>query len=147
MAVGVKPPAWFWLVALLLVAWQAIGVYFCVDQLQHGAASSMWDQTPYHQAFYAKLPAWYNYAYMAATFGGLLGGLALLLREKRARLLFWLSLIAVIVMFGYTFGATDLIAHDGAKKVVPFPIFIAAVGLFSVWFASFSTRKGWLGVR
>lgn len=147
MATGVKPPAWFWIVAILLVAWNAIGVYFCVDQIQHGAMSAMWEQTPYHRALYASLPVWYNWCYAVATFGGLLGALALLLKEKRARVLFWISLIAVIVQFGYVFAMTDMIAHQGAAKTVPFPVFIALVAAFSIWFAGMAARKGWIGAR
>ena len=145
MTFQTKPPTWFWTVAILLVLWESIGVYFCLDQIQHGAASAMWEQTPYHQAFYKTLPGWYNYAYAVATFGGLLGGLALLLRERRAIYLFWASLIAVIIQFGYTFSMTDLIAHEGAAKVVPFPVFIALVGVFAIWFAALAARKGWIG--
>ena len=147
MATGVKPPAWFWIVAILLLAWNAIGVYFCVDQIRHGAMSAMWEQTPYHQALYASLPVWYNWTYAAATFGGLLGALALLLKERRATILFWISLIAVIIQFGYVFAMTDMIAHQGAAKTVPFPIFIALVALFSIWFSGMAAKKGWIGAR
>lgn len=140
-----KPPGWFWIVAILLVLWNAIGCYFCIEQFRLGGASAMWEQTPYHQSLYQSLPAWYNYVYAVATFGGLLGGLALLLRERRAIILFWISLIAVIVQFGYTFAMTDLIVHEGAAKVVPFPILIALVGLFAIWFSSVAAKKGWIG--
>ena len=95
--------------------------------------------------YYAALPSWYNWVYVVATFGGLLGGLALLLRERRSILLFWVSFLAVIVMFGYAFAATDLIANKGLAQVVPFPLFIAAVGAFSIWFAGMAARKGWIG--
>jgi hypothetical protein len=145
MADTTKPPVWFWLVAILLVLWNAIGCYFCVEQFRLGAASAMWEQDPYHQALYQSLPAWYNYAYAVGTFGGLLGGLALLLRERRSIILFWISLIAVIVQFGYTFAMTDLIAHEGAGKVVPFPVFIALVTLFAIWFSGMAAKKGWIG--
>ena len=145
MAVTTKPPVWFWIVAILLVLWNAIGCYFCVEQFRLGAASAMWEQDPYHQALYQSLPAWYNYVYAVGTFGGLLGGLALLLRERRAIILFWISLIAVIVQFGYTFAMTDLIAHEGAAKVVPFPVFIAIVALVAIWFSGMAAKKGWIG--
>jgi ABC-type long-subunit fatty acid transport system fused permease/ATPase subunit len=75
MAQTAKPPVWFWIVAILLVLWNAIGCYFCVEQFRLGAASAMWEQTPYHQALYNSLPGWYNYVYAVGTFGGLLGGL------------------------------------------------------------------------
>ncbi|MES2096332.1 MAG: hypothetical protein V4459_06205 [Pseudomonadota bacterium] len=78
-------------------------------------------------------------------FGGLLGGLALLLRERRSIILFWISLVGVIVMFGYAFAATDLLAHKGAAQTIPFPAFIAAIAVFQIWFASMAAKKGWIG--
>jgi hypothetical protein len=47
-------------------------------------------------------------------------------------------------MFGYAFAATDLIAHKGLAQVLPFPLFIAAVGAFSIWFSRLATARGWL---
>lgn len=143
MAIGVKPPAWFWLVAVLLVLWEAAGCFACVQQFKLGAAA-MGPVDDWSLRYYAALPAWYNPVYAVATFGGLLGGLALLLRRRIAITLFWISLAAVIVMFGYAFGETDLIAHKGLGQVLPFPLFIAAMGAFSVWFAKLAARRGWL---
>ena len=48
-------------------------------------------------------------------------------------------------MFGYAFAATDLIAHKGLVQVLPFPLFIAAVGVFSIWFTGLAMRRGWIG--
>jgi hypothetical protein len=145
MATGMKPPAWFWLVALLLVAWNAMGVWACVQQLHFGAEAWGPKTTEYDRQLYAALPAWYNYVYIVATFGGLLGAIALLLKEKRSRLLFWLSFVAVVVMFGYMFGATDIIKVKGVQTAVGFPVVVAVIGLFQIWFAGFAARKGWIG--
>jgi hypothetical protein len=140
----VKAPAWFWIVAVLLLLWEAMGCYACVSQIKLGAAA-MGPVDDWSLRYYAALPVWYNWVYVVATFGGLAGGLALLLRNERASLLFWISLTAIVVMFGYAFAATDLIAHKGLGQVLPFPLFIAAVGAFSIWFAGFAARKGWIG--
>lgn len=144
MSSGVKPPAWFWLVAILLVTWEAFGCYACYMQLTMGPAS--WGPVDdWARTYYAKLPGWYNYVYIVATFGGLLGGLALLLRERRSTLLFWVSLIAVIVMFGYTFAATDMLAHKGAAIAIPLPAAIVIVGIFAIWFSGMAAKRGWIG--
>ena len=142
---GVKPPVWFWIVALLLVLWEGYGVYMCVDQFQHGAHSAGWDPSPYGEALYAKLPVWYNYVYAIATFGGLLGALALVLKERRAAILFTISLIAALVNFGYLFAATDLIAHEGPAKSFPVPAMVVVVTLFAIWFSRLAAGKGWIG--
>lgn len=139
-----KVPVWFWIIAVLLVLWEAMGCYACITQIRLGAAA-MGSVDDWSLKYYASLPAWYNWVYVVATFGGLLGGIALLLRDNRASVLFWISLVAIIVMFGYAFGATDLIAHKGLGRVLPFPLFIAAVGAFSIWFAAFVARRGLIG--
>ncbi len=140
----IKPPMWFWIVALLLVLWEAAGCFACYQQFKLGAAA-MGPVDEWSLQYYAALPAWYNWVYAIATFGGLAGGLALLARKRIAKPLFWISFAAVIVMFGYAFAATDLIAHKGLAQVLPFPLFIAAVAAFSIWFAGNAEKKGWLG--
>ncbi len=144
MTTAIKAPIWFWIVAILLVLWEAMGCYACAMQIRLGAAA-MGPGDAWSLRYYAALPVWYNGVYAVATFGGLLGGLALLLRDRRASALFWISFAAIVVMFGYAYAATDLIAHKGLGQVLPFPLFIAAVGLFSIWFAAFAARRGWLG--
>lgn len=138
-----KAPVWFWIVAVILVLWEAMGCFACITQIRMGAAA-MGPVDAWSLKYYAALPVWYNWVYVIATFGGLLGGLALLLRNRQALILFWVSFVAIIVMFGYAFVATDLIAHKGLGQVLPFPLFIAAVGAFSIWFTRFVAAKGWL---
>ena len=137
-----KAPTWFWIVAVLLLLWEAMGCYACVLQFRLGAAA-MGPVDDWSLKYYAALPAWYNPVYAIATFGGLVGALMLLLRNKLASLLFWVSFVAIIVMFGYAFAATDLIAHKGLAQVLPFPVFIAVVGAFAIWFTGFAAGKGW----
>lgn len=144
MTTKTKAPAWFWVAAVLLVLWEAMGCYACGEQIALGAAA-MGPVDDWSLKYYAALPVWYNWVYVVATFGGLLGGLALLIRDKRALLLFWISLAAVIVMFGYAFAATDLIAHKGLGNVLPFPLVIAAIGALSIWFTRFAASKDWIG--
>jgi len=138
-----KVPAWFWIVSVLLLLWGAMGCYACVMQFKLGAAA-MGPVDDWSLKYYAALPAWYNWVYVVATFGGLIGSVALLMRSRRAVVFFWISLVAIIVMFGYAFAATDLIAHKGLGQVLPFPLFIAAVCAFSIWFAKLAARKGWI---
>jgi hypothetical protein len=142
MMPAIKPPVWFRVVSVLLVLWEAMGCYACVAQIRLGAAA-MGPVDDWALRYYAALPAWYNAVYILATFGGLLGGGALLLRRGPAVFLYWASFIAIVVMFGYAFAATDLIAHKGLGMVLPFPLFIGAVGLFAIWLARLARKRGW----
>ncbi len=139
------PPVWFRVVAIILVLWGVTGCYFWYTQFRFGAESWGPDVTDWDRAFYASLPVWYNAVYAVAVGCGLLGALALVARSVLSIPLFVISLVAVIVMFGWTFVATDLIAHKGVMVATGFPIFIAAVAAFQVWLARRGRAKGWIG--
>ncbi len=138
-----KPPSWFVPIAVLLVVW---GVAGCTTLYLHIAFGPALDPnaTDWDRAYYAALPLWLTLVYAVAVGGGLLGSLALLTRSRMAVPLYILSLAAVIVQFGYLFGATDLIAHEGVVTAMAFPAFIAAVGIFQIWFAKRAERRGWI---
>lgn len=138
-----KPPGWFWLVALVLTLWGLMG---CFALYLHITVGPKMDPHPteWDIAYYKALPAWFTAVYCVSIFGGLLGSIALLMRSKLAHPLYIASLAGVIVQFGYVFLATDLIAHKGAAATVPFPLFIAVVAAFQIWFAVYAKRRGWI---
>lgn len=139
-----RPTGWFTAVAVLLGLWGLMG---CASFYAHLAWGPDIDPkaTDWDRAFYAALPGWLNIVYAVAVGAGLLGSIALLLRSRLARPLYLVSLIAVIVQFGYIFVATDLIAHKGVLVATGFPIFIFVVAIFQIWFAGYAQRRGWLG--
>lgn len=136
------PPGWYYLVVGVFTLWSAIGCYFCYLQFRLGA-EWMADATDYDRALYAGLPGWYNYCYAVAVGAGTLGGVVLLARSAVARPLLALSLLAVVIQFGYLFAMTDIIAHKGFLKVVPFPAFIALVAIGALWLSGLAMRRRW----
>ena len=138
-----RAPAWFRLVGIVLLLWGLMGVAAWAQQLRLGA-DAMGPASAYDRTLYASLPRWYNAVYGAAVLGGLTGSVALLARSRMAQSLFLLSLLAVLVQFGWLFAATDIVAAKGARTVVPFPLVIAAVAVFEVWFANRSAERGWI---
>ncbi|HVJ03101.1 MAG TPA: hypothetical protein VM662_13035 [Sphingomonas sp.] len=138
-----KPAGWFVVVALILVLWGIAGCASLYAHLAYGPALDP-GATEWDRAYYDALPGWFAFVYAVAVLGGLLGSLALLMRSKLARPLFVLSLIAVVVQFGYVFLGTDLIGHKGAGATLPFPLFIAAMAVFQIWLAGYAERRGWI---
>lgn len=137
-----RPPVWFWIVAVLLLLWELIGCYFCLQQFRLGA-DAMPGATDYDRALNASLPVWYNWIYALGVGSGALGGLALLTKKAVAKPLYVVSLVAVLIQFGYLFATTDIIAAKGVW-VTYFPAFIAVVGLFAIWVADRTIKRGWL---
>lgn len=137
-----RPTTSFWAVAILLTLWNAFGCYAWYLQWTLGA-EAMGPASDYERQLYDALPGWYNGVYAVAVGAGLIGSLALLGRSAASRWLFVLSLVGIAVMFGYFFAATDVIAVKGAAATLPFPILVALIAIFSIWFAGYAMRRGW----
>ena len=138
-----KAPVWFWIVAVLLLLWEAVGVMACVMQLRMGAAS--WpDAMDYDRRIYLSMPVWYNWVYAVATFGGLTAAVLLLMRRALAVPLYIVSLVAIVIMFGYVLGTTDMIAHKGFLAAAGFPIVIFLLGVVAVWLSRTARERGWI---
>jgi hypothetical protein len=138
-----RAPAWFTILAVVLLLWGAMGCFACIQQFRLGA-DAMGPATDYQRALYAGLPVWYNAVYAVAVGTGLLGTIALLAKSVLARPLFAISLVAVVIQFGWLFATTDIIAHQGVGTV-GFPLFIAGVAAFEIWLARHAQRRGWIG--
>jgi hypothetical protein len=137
-----KPPTWFYVAAIILIVWECIGCLAYLSQVTMSAADMA--QLPAAQReIWAMMPAWVTSAYALAVWVGLAGGVALLLRFRISRTLFIVSLIAVVVQFGWTFLATPLLSTIGGSAAI-FPAFIIAVGVMAVWFAGKAAGNGWL---
>lgn len=139
---GTKPPAWFRVVSVVLLLWGLMG---CFAIYMHVAVGPKIDPqaTQWDHDYYAALPAWFLWDYVIAVGGGLLGSAAMLARSRHAKPLYIVSLIGVVIQFGWIFLATDMIAHKGVY-VVYFPAFIFAVAVFQIWFAGLAAKRGWI---
>lgn len=138
-----KRPGWFILLVAVLILWGLAGCASLYAHVVHGAEmakqAGAWDE-----AFFASMPGWLNWDFAVATFTGLFGSIALLLRSKLARPLYIVSLVAIVIQFGYIFLTTDLIAHKGVLVAAGFPAFIFAMALVEIWVASLAEERGWV---
>lgn len=131
-----KPPVWFWIVSVVALIWNGLGVLaylgqaFMTDEMMAALPEK-------EQALYADLPAWYTAAFALAVFCGALGCLALLLRKKWAYLLLVVSAIAAISQQVY------LIVVIKPDSIV-MAIVVIIIALFLVWFAKKAIAKQWI---
>jgi hypothetical protein len=140
---AVKPPTWYWIVSSLALVWMLIGVAaWTADFMLDEAALA--EMSEAQQQLYTTRPQWLFIVYAIAIFSGLLGTIALLMRKTWAIPLFAISLVAIIVQFGYTFLVMNAIGVLGAAVALPFPIVIFVIGLLLLWFATRAKNSGWL---
>jgi hypothetical protein len=137
-----KPPTWYYLVAGLITFWALIGCYAYLSQVSMSADDLA--QLPAQQReIWAMMPAWVTGAYASAVWIGLAGAICLLIRLRIAQTLFIVSLAAVIVQFGWTFAATPILSTMGGSAAI-FPLVIAAIGAFEIWFSRMAATRRWL---
>jgi len=135
-------PAWFRLVGVALLLWGLAGCYACVQQFRLGA-EAMGPASAYDRALYAALPVWYNAVYAVAVGCGLLGAVALLARSVLAVPLTALSLVAVVIQFGWLFATTDIVAVKGAWTAI-FPLVIVVLAAMAASLARQARTRGWI---
>jgi len=136
-------PRWFVVLAVVLLLWAIAGVASFVAHVLVGEKMAA-EQGPWDVTFYRALPAWFAWDYALATLPALGGAVALLMRSRRALPLYAVSLVAVVIQFGYVFASTDLLAHKGAAATVPFPSFIALMGGVQIALTLLAARRGWV---
>jgi hypothetical protein len=137
-----RRPAWFWIVAILALLWEARGCYAYLTQVSANAAATQ-GMTAAQRALWQAMPAWIWSAYAVAVWVGLSGAILLLMRQSWARPAFIVSLVGVVVEFGWVFLRTPILSAQGpGAAILPAAIFI--VGVFLIWFSGLAIGRGWL---
>ena len=134
-----EPPRWYWLVAVLGLLWNLIGLAAFVGQLAVDP-----DTLPAAQReFYAATPAWATAAFATAV-GGVIGCIALLLRRRWAMPVLTLSLLGIVVQVAHSvFVGGGAEVFGPAAFVLPAATLTIAAAL--IGFARLAMRRGWTG--
>jgi len=143
MNVAAPRPLGFWIISVLALLWNLLGVamFFLQINMPPEALAAM----PAEQrALYESTPGWVNGAFAVAVFGGALGSAMLLMKKRLALPLLALSLLGVVVQMGYTYLMTPAFRVFGAGGAL-LPAMLVLIALFLVWFARRSLARGWIG--
>ena len=140
IAASPATPGWFWIVSAIALLWNFMGVtaYFGMMMMTLEMAAESYGQD-FADIFAAK-PAWATGAFAIAVFSGLLGAIALLLRQKWAGALFILSLLCIIIhnIWGVMAGTLSVI---GTFDIV-MTVAVLIISAFLIWFARAMTARG-----
>lgn len=135
-----KPSIWFWVIAVLALLWNLMGVAAYLGQSFMSDAQIAEAYGAEQAAAIAAQPSWYTAVFALAVFGGAIGCFGLILRKTWAVWPLWLSLICVILQNIY-FALNGIFAdiHGGQWAMT---VLIPIVAIFLVWFARRKTAAG-----
>jgi hypothetical protein len=133
---------WFLPVSILILLWMMVGIGgFVVDMMM---TPEDWAQMPEsQQRLYASRPPFLYACYAVATGSGIVGAIMLLMRRRASVAVLAVSLVAVIVQFGYTIWGLNAPAIAG-NGIYGLASSIVLAGAGSVWVARKAEGEGWL---
>lgn len=127
-------------IGIILLLWGLMGI--AAFATQYGLDPAELAKTdPAAARAFATMPGWLWVVYAIAVGAGVAGSASLLARRAVAVPLYLVSLIAVLVQFGYTLGATSLVAEKGLLAAAGFPAVIILVALFQVVYSRMLAAK------
>ncbi len=142
MTTTVKPPTWFWVVSIIALLWNLMGVFNYLNQaFNQQAILETLDQAQ-REAFEG-IPAWATAAFALAVFSGTLACIGLLMRKKWARPLFILSLLAAVVQFIHWLFISNALEAFGPSTYA-MPVIVIIIGIYLILFSKKGIEKGWL---
>lgn len=135
-----KPPVWFWIVAIVALLWNLLGLLAFVAQLT--MTPEMLAALPEaERGLYANFPVWLYIPFGVAVIGGTLACVLLLMRKAIALELFVLSLVGVIVQNVYSLAFTNVHAILGAQAII-MPIVVIVIGVGLILLARSMKKNG-----
>lgn len=137
-----KIPVWFWIVAVLALLWNLMGVaVYISDVTKTDEALAALPEA--ERLLYEMAPAWATGAFALAVFAGTLGCLFLLLRKSWAVPAFVISLVGVIVQNIYWVFMTNAMDVYGPSGAI-MPLMVVLIGIALLIASRRWSARSWL---
>ena len=138
----VKAPWHLWLVGVIALLFNSIGVFDFVMSMAQGAQyQASAGMTPDQIAHYQQMPGWMTAVWAVGVFGAFLASILLLLRRRGALPVFVVSLAAFLISLLYTYVLTNGGAVMGQEMAIASAV-IAGLLVFFSGYARTMTQRG-----
>ena len=139
MATTTKPSTSFWVISILAIIWNLIGVIVYLGQayMTDDMKALMTEE---QLAIIENSPIWATAAFAIAVWFGLLGSILLTLRKKLSKSVLYISLLGVIVQLIYNFFMSNAIEVYVTQGIIQ-PLITLAISLFLVSYAKQADKK------
>ena len=138
-----KPNTVFWVIVVVVLIWNLMGVsaYLMQAYMTDEARELL---TPEQLELMDNSPSWVTAAFAIGVFAGLLGCITLLMRKNWAKSFFMISILGVLAQNTYGFFMSDAAEVYGMVQGVVMPIFVIIICFFLFYYAKGASAKGWL---
>ncbi|WP_353777585.1 hypothetical protein [Winogradskyella sp. 3972H.M.0a.05] len=142
MTTSTKPPIWFWIISVIGLIWNGMGVMNYLQQA-YRTEGFLEQVTPEQLAILDARPAWATALFAIAVFTGVLGCILLIFRKKFASPLLMISLLGAIItqIWWFTTDGPSISEESGGTII---PILVIVFALLLVWMARKGVSKSWL---
>lgn len=134
-----KPPIWYWIVSVIALIWNALGVMnylmqaFMSDEVIANLPAD-------ERVYYENIPAWATGGFAIAVFAGLIGSIMLLMKKSQSKMFFIVSFLGVIAQNIYWMFLSGMPMDEG-RLVLPVSVILFAIAL--IVFSHGATKRGW----
>ena len=142
MSKKTKAPAWFWVIALVALIWNLMGVMAYLEEVTL-TDSEIAAMDINMRNLHLTTPTWATASFALAVWGGALGGLFLLLRKSWAIYAFILSLIGVMVQMYHSLFISNSIEVYGPGGMT-MPVLVVIFGIAFIFFTRAAAQRNWI---
>ena len=136
-----KPGIGFWIIGIIALLWNVMGVYnYVIQAYQTEAYTSILNEA--QLALMKSMPSWNTALFAIAVFSGLIGPFILLMRKKLAVSLFLISFVTATINQLYWLFGTDAIEVFSDSMPYLMPIIVIVFCAFLVWYSKGQKAKG-----
>lgn len=136
-----KPGTVFWIIGIIALLWNGMGVNSYL-QIAFKTEASTLDMNAEQIALMNDTPAWMTALFAIAVFSGLIASIMFLMRKKMAAPLFVISFATAAVQQLYWLFGTNAPEVFADKQPYLMPILIIVFGAFLVWYSKDQKAKG-----
>jgi len=137
-------PTLFWIISGLGLLWNLMGCFTWFTEYSYWTKPETRSALdPAFDALYEATPAWLYIIFAIAVITGTLGCIGLLMRKRWASTMFLVSLVAVIIQFGYNLFGTELLSALGNSAAI-MPIVVVLVAALLYFYSKRSYARSWL---
>ena len=138
-----KPNTWYWIIAVIALIWNLMGVSRYLMQAYNVESFRAQFNTE-QMAMIDGTPAWATAVFAIAVFSGLLAAVLLLLKRRLAVPLFALSLLCVLIQTIYTWVGTNAIEIFEKVDAIVVPLVVVVASIFLYFYSKGAKQKNWL---